>query len=514
MIRDFVKKNSNLIYYLLLGLTFLILLFTRLYKLGTLPTGLHIDEAASYYTAYCIGEYGVDRYLNSYPIYFNNFASGQSPMYVYLLALFFKIFPINVWTARIPITLFSILNWFFGIRIGNIVFDKNKTANVLIGLLIAICPVFIFTSRFGLDCYLLLGMSTVMLYFVVSLIQRQNNGTDGLKYYIICGCVVGVTLYTYAISYIIIPLFLVFLFVLSIRSKRLTIKKALYFVIPLFIISLPLVLYQVVNIFNLPELKIGVFSITHMGVYRGNEIGRLTFEKLRVEVNSIFIGDYLDSNSTPKFMNLYGISLIFAPIGFVYWVRQIIIDFKKKVISYESILLIWAMSCLICLSLTFANVNKTIGIYTVVAIMIVNGIMNVVKIFNNRAVVAVAIGILYLFWGCLFIKFYFTEYRCFFSNDITEGICFIESDDILCRRNTWTALSAIIVAAYDLPSPQEYSATEVDENYNNWKCHALPAIEDGCSYIVDDSFVEYSQELRNRGFSEEIFDHYSVFYKY
>ncbi|MCM1468764.1 MAG: hypothetical protein NC086_11500 [Alistipes sp.] len=46
--------------------------FVHLYKLNSIPAGLNIDEAGMAYDAFCLLNWGVDRYLNPYPLYFYN----------------------------------------------------------------------------------------------------------------------------------------------------------------------------------------------------------------------------------------------------------------------------------------------------------------------------------------------------------------------------------------------------------------------------------------------------------
>ncbi len=41
----------------------------------------------------------------------------------------------------------------------------------------------------------------------------------------------------------------------------------------------------------------------------------------------------------------------------------------------------------------------------------------------------------------------------------------------------------------------------------------LREIEDRCNYIVSSDFVDYSNELRAKGFEEKRYEGYSLFYK-
>ena len=82
------EKNDNLIdnfinshYKIILAVFFILVFITRIYKFGEIPSFIQVDEAGAAYDAYCLAEYGVDRYLNSYPLYLINFGGGQSVLF-------------------------------------------------------------------------------------------------------------------------------------------------------------------------------------------------------------------------------------------------------------------------------------------------------------------------------------------------------------------------------------------------------------------------------------------------
>ena len=88
-IRKYLGNKKNL-HYIIGFIGVLILAFTHLYRITSVPFGLNIDEAGSCYDAWSLAHFGVDRYLNSFPVYFSNFGSGQSALFVYLLMSCFR----------------------------------------------------------------------------------------------------------------------------------------------------------------------------------------------------------------------------------------------------------------------------------------------------------------------------------------------------------------------------------------------------------------------------------------
>ena len=77
------KPNAKVIYLVMALLASLM----HFYKLGSIPYGLHIDEAGMAYDAFCLANYSVDRYLNHLPVYLVNFGNGQSALYAYITAI-------------------------------------------------------------------------------------------------------------------------------------------------------------------------------------------------------------------------------------------------------------------------------------------------------------------------------------------------------------------------------------------------------------------------------------------
>ena len=71
-------------------------------ELTEIPAGMHVDEAGMAYDAWCLGNFGTDRFLNKWPVYLINYGSGQSAMYAYLTMVFLKFGGVNLWMIRMP----------------------------------------------------------------------------------------------------------------------------------------------------------------------------------------------------------------------------------------------------------------------------------------------------------------------------------------------------------------------------------------------------------------------------
>ena len=93
MKKKFLEQLSKYMPYVLLAGLALLFVITRFWRITTLPSGVHIDEAGMAYDAWCLSQYGVDRYFKSYPLLLTNFGGGgQSALCIYTTALLFRLF--------------------------------------------------------------------------------------------------------------------------------------------------------------------------------------------------------------------------------------------------------------------------------------------------------------------------------------------------------------------------------------------------------------------------------------
>lgn len=352
---------------LVLGVIFLFG-FTRIWKLATLPLGIHIDEAGMAYDAWCLSQYGVDRYLKPWPVYLTNFGSGQSSLYAFLCAFLFKLFGYSIWMMRVPAVLFSLLNLVFGIKIVQKIYPHKVFLPIAAGGLLTICPYFIMAGRLGLDCNLMLGMSTVFLYFIITAIESRENGR-----YILAGVTGGILLYTYALTYVIVPVFLLLLFLYVIRTQKFYFRGWAAMAIPFGVIAVPLILVQIVNLFDLEEFRLAGLTITKLQTYRVSELGHFQLHNLRRVLESILWGDSLNYNSIPQFANLFWITNLFFLFGLAVAVGQLWNSVRKRRLEMSAIVLFWFISTVVLGSHVEVNVNKMNGVFYAVVFLAVIG---------------------------------------------------------------------------------------------------------------------------------------------
>ena len=460
---------------------------TRLVFLAELPFGVHIDEAGSAYDAWSLANYGVDRYLKSWPVYFINYKSGQNALYTYLCALCIKLAGYSVWTIRFPAVFSNLLTLVFGMLIVKRLFPKDESYFWWTGVLITICPYYILAGRFGLESNLVLGFSTLFLYFFLSAIE------DGkIWQYFVAGISGGVLLYTYALTYIFVPIFLCLALVYCVWTKRFKFINWLVMALPWGILASPLIAVQIINFFDLPEAKWGIFTLTKLDYYRVSEIGRFSLSSFISVMKSVFIGDELAYNTATGYANLYAISILFAIVGLVCCICGSIKSLVKRQYQGSVLILFWFLAIvLFCCHIIAPNVNKVNGTFFALAFFTSCGIVNVVKCFGKlqKAIgTGVFIAYLALFVGfCVY--YYGGQYQAengplaYFDVLVTDGVERINSDPILSSKTTYMAESKVYFAVSTPISPYELDFTE-EKNYGKFVFGTLPGISKENNYKI------------------------------
>lgn len=375
---------------------------------------MHADEAGAAYDAFSIATYGVDRSLDSYPFYFTNYGDGQNALYIYIMAVLFRLFGISGLTIRIGMVAAALTAAGFGFLYAVRAWRSRK-AGIIFLYLYAILPIFIMTQRFGLESHLMLAAAMVSIYFAGRAMET------GKRYlYFLAGCALGATLYTYALAYIVAPLFIIFLFIYSLRLKKLKASYAAALALPLIIFALPLILVQAVNMFQLPEFSIGPFTVTRLARYRSGEVA-VSFSAILNNIKSLFCNtlfyDNLRYNTLPEYGTMYYISVPFILLGIGRGIADSYRSFRSRSFHHSVPVVAWWLGeCIMGLLLvgnSTPNTTRMNGIFMPYLYFLVSGILTVwgwlQKIWLKRCFIlltAASYGICFLH----FINYYFTDY--------------------------------------------------------------------------------------------------------
>lgn len=497
--------------------------FLRIYRISEIPRGLHADEVGMAYDAWSISKFGVDRYLKSYPVYLTNFGGGQSAMYCYLVAIIAKFVPLNELLIRMPGICLSMLTGIFGyLLIRNI---RGRKAGIIYLVVFITVPYFTQAARIALDCNLMLGMSVIILYLLEKCLRPDNMGR--ILPYIGLGITTGLTLYTYALSYMILPIFFICVGIyIIICHKKIRITSVVAMLIPVVVMAVPIVLVLVVNTFNLNDIKIANITMTRLKYYRGGEI---SLGEIRSNLGwikrSILTVDNTEFDSFPQFGTLFLFSMPFIIFGGLVTLYRAVREIRRKELLYDGIIVLYAAIVLVtALFIQGVTTYRINSVFFGLAFMIVIAIET---LLNSPKKVMQVIGggvmCLYVVAFLFFAKYYFFEYendiypQRLFAEDPTETFEFMDSQDERIRnRLTYVGGVNEAYVYYMLSmhiSPYDY---DIDTYGNNgdgkpYIFYEKEPCNRACNYIFylpdDDKRNEYIES----GFTEYDMNPYKVY---
>lgn len=306
-LEDFCDKHYKKVWIVLIMIFFA----SVVYKFGELPTAISVDEAAGMYDAKNIAEYGVGRYLDSYPLYIPNFGGGQSPLWCYMSVFLIKIFGYSQTICRIPFLIMyiaAIISSYFLVSK-----SKNKLTTLLFIFLILICPWNIENTRRALDCNLYASMLMLSLFLM--------NRAEKKYQYFIAGISVGITLYTYCLSWITLPIFLAVWAIYMLYIKKIKFSTLCVFAIPIAILAVPLIYFLLLNYGVFSRTQFGPITIPKLLLFRSSEVG--TQNILRKGLTSLQV----------IFINEETIYLMMLPlflVGYYHCLKQTVSSIKNK----------------------------------------------------------------------------------------------------------------------------------------------------------------------------------------
>ena len=507
-IKKFYNANKTKI---LFALILVVAIVIRVYRLEEVPYGINVDEAGMAYDAYCLANYGTDRYLNHLPVYLINFGGGQSALYAYLASFLIKIFGFSIFIIRLPAVILGIIAIICSFLIAKKYIGDKFALTVM--ALITICPWHIMASRWGLDCNLLAPMSIISIYLLLN--AKRNFG------YIIAGISFGLTLYTYALSYIIMPVFLGVTLLYMLYTKKITLEKVIILSIPIIILAWPLILMIMVNKGIIPEIK-GFITIPKMWFFRVDEVSLKNIPINLKIFNIILTKDELVYNTLPEAGTVYYFAGFLSMFGFFLEIEALIKNIKNKKFELNSVFLFLYIAVMVCmLIISSPDINKANAAFIP---MLFFACSTIKMLYKNHKIFLGIIIILYYVHFAYFIDFYFNQYSIkykyqpFFEQDLIDNINYVKEN--FANNNIYINTDAqqpyIYTLMLDRISPYELKESLHDgykkgcsygryyfSNYN---------INDNAIYILrgNQSFVE---RLKTKGFVIEMRNSYVIAYK-
>ena len=465
-----------------------LLLISVIYQFGTLPVYIGVDEAAMAYDAHCIANYGTDRYLNSFPVYLPNFGNGQSVLCCYMAAFFIKILGSNIFAYRIP----ALLVYLVGLVASYLLVAKakNKKTALIFTFFIITCPWNIFSPREALDCNLYAGMFMLSLW----LMQKAEKNYQ----YLLAGLSVGITLYTYCLSWITMPFFLVVWSIYMLWVKKIKIKQICLFALPIILLAMPLIYFLLVNFGIAHTTKIGIFTFPVLEDFRASQIAIKNIWETGLE--SIKVIFFTENAIYPAYVLLF-------LLGFIIGIKKTYRAIKQKQYSITAVFVIAFTTLFLGLLCTpIRTANKANVLYIPILYFVVLSVLEIVK--YSKWLCLVAFVFIAIFFIQYELKYYFvyaqySEMSWYTDQYLIRLTEEIEENEIAknCKKYVMVdETSPYIYTALSLKmSPYEFMDTwQQKEYYGVKETHKL-----GNYYYYNYYIAEDKEKLKQIDFSQE-----------
>lgn len=503
-----IKQNNKhqSLFFLILFLAVL----TRFLWVGNIPGNCAVnqDEAYAGYEAWSILHYGHDSWGYTMPVYLTTWGSGMSALQTYLMIPWVAVFGLTPFAIRLPQAIHGVLTivafYFLAKKIRGERFALTAMA------FLTIVPWHIMISRWAYDCNFLPGFLVYSLLFLVM-------GTENRRYLLLSGLFFGLSLYTYAADWMVLPI-LVFgsiLWLLYCRKIHFSRYLLLFFII-LAVMALPLILFVAVNMGVTPEIRTPFLSIPKMPSFRNGDYSLSPKALMSHMYETIMIlihqEDSRHLNSIGEIGIYYKISIIPFIIGACGFIYEL---FGKKTEASKLEFLLFIQFCcglILGASLDEPLIHRVNIIHVPIVYFTAYGIYIIIEHYGKAAKYAAVTA----YGACLFV---FTLY---YTVDYDNSIAAINHDglhdalvyadsvppkEIFVLSDGGTGIKYIYCVFNEKIPTDEFIATFHSTEDQLWvgdfefelTDYTDAPITPGCVYLCsndDHEIVEYMQNLR------------------
>jgi 4-amino-4-deoxy-L-arabinose transferase-like glycosyltransferase len=407
--------------YIYLILICTLFLFTRLYKISSIPASVYWDEASIGYNAYSISIDGMDEWGSFLPLHFRAFGEFKLPVYIYSVAPFVKVLGLNALSVRLPAVIFSFASLILIYLLAKKLFEDEKTA-LLSAFLFTVLPWMFLFSRAGYEAsagvfFYLLGTYFFVSYFILTSAGKvfKRYGTS-LLYSIVITIVFVASVYSYNSFRIISPLTLAFLILFLLFKQR----KHIYKLLVLGILSLTIIAISYIPIYRLYRYDAGASRLQVVSLQGTTKQKILQFSKNYLSHYSykfLFTkGDANPRSQISGFGQLYLLSLPFLLIGLVVLI-------KKRNFSSLLIIFILAISPIpAALTKESPHALRSISFVVICPLIIALGIGGFRDFFKSNSKTILSLVILAFILNFSYYFYYFiSNYNRLYSQDWQYG---------------------------------------------------------------------------------------------
>lgn len=494
------KNDLVLVLFLMIGTV------VRLCSIDKMPNALNVDEASAGYEAFSILKYGIDRTGRHLPVFLYSWGSGQNPLYSYILIPIIAIGGLNIYTTRLPMAIIGIFSLYAFYYLIKSIFEDKKISLIAL-MFFALCPWHIMKCRWALESNI---FPDIILFGTLFLVLGFKEKKEIYK--IIAFILFGISSYAYSTSYIFLPVYVIGVLVFELYKKEIKIKDAIKYLAIVFIVSLPIILYVYINVFDIKEMNILGITIPKLAQNRYEEASTIfqdnMFEKcvdnLLDTIRLIIVqNDGLEWNTLSTYGLFYPISSIFLFLGIYFSLK------KYRGNNLNTIINIWMLAAVTVSAFCVVNTNRVNIILIPCIYYIIIGLANFVEKYKIMIPILLIIY-LYLF-ACFMIDYShldFNNYSTFTNGieEVCEYVRNIESDKVYCDYSFKEPY--IYFLFYNQENTHTFSDTVeyIDENgtfdnvkgYGRYHFYLPEKVEEGNVIIVPkDKELDYSSSFKN-----------------
>lgn len=436
---------------IILAGTFVAAFAIRIWQFGLIPGGINQDGAMAAVDGKALADYATDRFGTFMPAHLQAWGYGQmSCLLSYLIAVFVKIWGLNVITARLPQLIVSMAGGVFFYLFVKDLFGKNT--GLAAAVFVAVNPWHFLQSRWAIDCNLLPHFFIAAMYFF-------NKGMCKKKYpgriFIYVSMVLfALCMYCYGVTVYTIPPLLLVMAVYYTAGKRLKLSEVFLGAGIYILVAWPFLLTMAVNYFKWDTIKLPFVTIPYFPdsvrsrdilLFSENPLGQLG-ANIRALLNATLLQKKdLPWNDMEGFGTMYLCTMPFVFAGFVQFARQ-------KTEGIKSLAVFTLLAGIMAGLLTNnVNVNRINLVYYGMMIFAVLGIVFTVRaiqgfLWMDMAMYAVLAGMM--------VFTYFGSYADMIGNQFYEGF-----GDALMRTEASGAQRIYVTA--DTQYEGSYSVSEI-----------------------------------------------------
>lgn len=443
----------------------------RFVYLGSMPGGLHQDEAFVAWNAFALWKDGIDSAGNVFPVYIADWGDGHSALYSYLLIPIYALVGeenITYFVTRLPqatigtitlLVVYLLLKHMFG--------EKEGRWGLF---LLAICPWHVMMCRWGLDANLAPAFLMFGLYFFI-------RGLDDNRWMIAAALSYGIGLYSYALVWPIVPVMLFLQIGYGVYWKKLSVNKwTIISVILLGIIAFPLLLFVINNSFgNGNAIRLGFMTIPVMNGYRADELA-ISFSGMWSNFRRVLTLLWRQNIGSPQDILLphglfYDIGRMFIIIGAPALVFNMIKKMHRKEFSYEVFIFIQLVGAGITCAIVYVYLHQVNSLYIPLVLCEAYGVWTVINWIKNKnhslaRLVTITLVTVYMMCLILFQKDYYGGYRSltnsYFMANVKDAVEYAmeQGNEIMVERGAqWPRL-----LFYSRTTPKQYLSSVVYSN--------------------------------------------------